>query len=78
MLLPEEISIHYFQEELVPALAWAGRHDLEIIKFGNLGIRLVLTQKKTGSLFYLQGEFDSYKAMPPKWVFMDELWEKIT
>ena len=63
--------------ELPGVTAWAARHDQITLDTGFLNqrvIRVVMVQEISGHTFYLQGNLDDYKALPPAWEWRDETW----
>ena len=39
-------------------------------------VRLVFAQECGGHQFFLQGQFDDYRALPPIWDWRDETWKR--
>jgi hypothetical protein len=63
------------EEELAPAREWASRVGVELTwDSDRLEIRAVLTQRTTGERFYLRGQLEGYRAVPPAWTFCDAEW----
>ncbi len=56
--------------------AWAERHQiaLDTRLLAERIIRVALVQQGKGEKFYLQGNFDDYKELPPIWEWRDEGW----
>ena len=57
-------------------MAWAKRH--QIVMTTRMPeeriIRVVLVQENSAEEFYLQGQFDQYKELPPVWDWRDADW----
>ena len=59
-------------------MAWAERKhiDMDTRLLTKRIIRVVLVQETTSEQFFLQGNFDDYKELPPIWDWWDEGWSK--
>ena len=57
-------------------MAWAKRQQIgmDTRLLDNQIIRVVLVQEEHGEKFYLQGNFDAYRALPPIWDWRDDSW----
>lgn len=74
-MLPAVVVEAAIAAELDGALAWAKRNDLELIwNSAERILRVTLVQAKTQELFFLQGQLDNYKAVPPIWDWRDGAW----
>ena len=77
-MLPPVVTDAAIASELPGALAWAQRHQiaLDTRLLAERIIRVVLIQHDEGEKFYLQGNFDDYRELPPAWDWRDESWSK--
>lgn len=76
-LLPTAVVDAALADELPPALAWAERRRIPCEWFAEeRELRLQLKQTKSGELFYLGGQFDSYRALPAAWRWFDSTWQR--
>lgn len=75
MSVPTEITKLEIEEEIRAAEAWAKRHEIpfEWIE-ERLELQVVFTQPVSNDLYYLQGLFDDYREIPPRWIFTDSSW----
>lgn len=74
-MLPEEVTQSIIANELKAAKAWAMRRGIKLIWLPEqFMLRMILVQPETNEKFYLQGELDSYNAIPPAWTFHDSDW----
>ena len=75
-MLPPAVSDAAIGDELPGALAWAERHDIvmDTRSIADRILRAVFVQSENGERFYLQGEFEAYRAYPPIWEWYDETW----
>ena len=75
-MLPASVTDAAIAIELPGAMAWAERFliilDTQLLT--ERIIRVVLVQEATNENFYLQGNFDDYKELPPVWDWRDESW----
>jgi len=76
MLVPPVVTAAALADELPGAQAWAQRHDvtMDVRLLQEQVIRVVLAQEDPVEIFYLQGTFESYRALPPVWQWYDETW----
>ena len=76
MLVPPVVTAAALADELPGAQAWAQRHDVtvDVELLQERVIRVVLAQEDPVEIFYLQGTFESYRALPPVWQWYDETW----
>lgn len=75
-MLPPEVTTEFFLSELEGACAWAARHGIPLHSDAQaLQLRAEIAQPDTGEIFYLLGNFDKYKALPPSWTFCDANWD---
>lgn len=74
-MLPARVTAAAFSSELEAAREWAKREhvELEILESENL-VRVVFVREGSGEQFYLQGRFDGYKELPPKWEWCNSNW----
>lgn len=64
------------EAELRAARAWAERHRVPLCWDAEaLELRAVLAHPKTADKFYLRGEFDDYRELPPAWTFCSSTWK---
>ncbi len=65
MLVPPLVTAAAITEELPGAQAWAKRHDvtMDLGLFRERIIRVVLAHEDPVEIFYLQGTFESYRAL---------------
>lgn len=75
-MIPRDLTLGLVeQEELEPARQWALRAGVELTwRPETLELRGVFRQRSSGELFYLFGNLEGYKAVPPAWEFCDEEW----
>lgn len=74
-MLPAVVVDGVLAEEIEGALAWASRHRLVLDwNAATRTLRAALEQRDTLERFYLQGQFNDYKALPPTWVWCDRAW----
>jgi hypothetical protein len=72
-VIPAEDTKIIIEDELAGAYAWADRHKMDLLwRADDLELRVELTQPETAEVFFLQGLFDGYKALPPAWSFCDD------
>ena len=75
-MLPKVVTDAAIEAELPGAVCWATRHriamDTSCVK--NQIIRVELIQEGENEKFFLQGNFEDYKALPPIWDWRDETW----
>lgn len=73
-MIPRDLTIGLVeQEELEPARQWALRAGVELTwRRETLELRAVFRQRSSGELFYLLGNLEGYKAVPPAWEFYGE------
>ena len=64
------------KSELKGTMAWATRHGIDVTTLMPTEriVRAVLVQEQSQSKFFLQGQFDQYKALPPVWDWRDANW----
>ncbi len=76
-MIPRRDTILIIEDELVGAVAWAGRHSIPLEwRPDDLEIRAILMQADDEQQpFYLRGRFDDYRAVAPAWVFSDKTWQ---
>ena len=57
-------------------MAWAARHGIDVTTLmpSKRILRVVLVQEKSKEKFFLQGQFEQYKALPPVWEWCDTNW----
>jgi hypothetical protein len=58
---------------------WASRRQfIEKLEadFESLLVRTILLQPETGHRFFLEGQFDDYRGLPPKFTFSSEPWNR--
>ena len=75
-MLPPAVTDAAICSELPGALAWAKRSQIVITTPTKQIIRMVLVQGGEGEKFYLEGNFEDYKELPPVWRWCDESWTK--
>lgn len=75
-MIPRDLTLALVeQEELEPAREWARRAGVELMwRRETLEIRAVFKQRSSGDRFFLLGNLDGYKAVPPAWEFCDAGW----
>ena len=75
-MLPETVVDAAIKSELKGAMAWAARYGIDITTLMPTDriLRIVLVQEKSQERFFLQGQFDQYKALPPVWDWYDANW----
>ena len=75
-MLPHAVTDAVIEGELPGAIAWANRHQiaLDTRLIPQRILRAVLMQEDGGEKFYLQGNFDDYKELPPIWDWRDQNW----
>lgn len=72
-MLPAEITRAFAEKEVQAAALWAQRHDVPLTwDLANLRIRATLVQPSTGEHFYLQGDCEGYREVPPAWQWADK------
>jgi hypothetical protein len=72
-LVPRVAVVQVVVDELVPAAAWAARQGLELttdIERLRLELRLGGPSAESLEQYLLVGEFDDYRAIPPRWIFV--------
>lgn len=75
-MLPHALTVVLVETELAPAAAWATRTGTQLSwDPERLSLRVVLVQAQRGEKFYLLGQLEGYKALPPTWTFCDENWQ---
>ncbi len=77
-MLPDIVVNAAIKSELMGTMAWAARHGIEVTTLmpAKKILRIVLIQEISMDRFYLQGQFNQYKAMPPVWDWRDENWSE--
>lgn len=74
-MLPERVTAAIFACEGESAREWAKREHVELKTLNTQKlVRAVFTQEASGERFFLQGLFDTYKALPPEWAWCDSDW----
>ena len=75
-MLPERVVDAAIESELKGTMAWAVRHGVDVTTLipTERILRIVLVQEKSQERFFLQGQFDQYKALPPVWDWRDANW----
>ena len=75
-MLPEAVVEAAIEDELDAAVAWAKRYGIEFTALMPVEkiVRADLIQKNSQERFFLQGQFDQYKALPPLWSWRDSNW----
>ena len=74
-MIPRATTFALVEHELAPALQWAERRSIELTWHPEiLEVRAVLTQRATGEKYFLAGQLDGYRAVPPAWEFRDAQW----
>lgn len=74
-MLPAVVVDAALEAELEGAIAWAARHELDLIWLpADRILRVTLVQAETQERFFLQAQCDSYKALPPMWDWRDQDW----
>ena len=73
--LPANVVDATLAVELAAAKAWADRFRIpwEWIPESRQ-LRMTLEQPETGELFYLKGQFDDYRLLPPSWQWCSADW----
>ncbi len=68
-------SLIYLDEELPGCQRWAQRHGVALVWFPEeLEMHVTFKQLDTEELFYIRGQFDDYRELPPAWTFTDASW----
>lgn len=76
-LLPPAVVEATVELELAGAFAWGERHGIDLTWLqGQNRLRIVFRQPETSELFYLGGQFDDYRALPPAWQWFDKTWSQ--
>lgn len=73
--LPAHVVDATLTVELAAAKAWADRLQIPWQWLPDVRrLRVTLAQPETGELFYLGGEFDDYRLLPPSWRWYSADW----
>lgn len=71
-VVPADVTRAVLAEELPPAQAWAARRGWSLAyEPARLTLAVQMTHPVDGSTLVLAGGFDSYRALPPLWTFID-------
>ena len=75
-MLPPTVTDAAITSEIEGAMAWAVRHGIDLTARmpKERVLRVVLVQNRSQEKFFLQGQFDQYKALPPVWDWRDANW----
>ena len=74
-MLPAVVVEAAIAAELDGTRAWAKRYGLDLAwNSAERILRVTLVQANTQEPFFLQGQFDNYKALPPIWDWRDGTW----
>jgi hypothetical protein len=69
-VIPAGSSRIIVEADLEAAEQWARRHQVDLAWFPEkLQLNAKLTQRATTEAFYLRGQFDDFRALPPAWTF---------
>jgi hypothetical protein len=75
-MLPRLHSLAHVEAELPGALAWAERQGVQLLWLPEeLAVHAILRQPETDLLFFLAGEFDDYRELPPIWRLCSADWK---
>ena len=76
-MVPDGVTVAAMAGELEAARAWAERQGVQLdCDLPSKLVRAVLIQQDSGHHFFLQGQFDGYKAIPPVWQWCDSSWSE--
>ena len=74
-MVPERVTAAVFAEETGAARVWADQERMQFdLVVPEKLVRAIFMQEDSGERFYLQGQFDGYKALPPEWGWCDSQW----
>ena len=75
-MLPGTVVDAAIKSELEGAMAWAVRYGIDVTALMPTEriLRMVLVREQSQERFFLQGQFDQYKALPPVWDWRDANW----
>ena len=77
MPVSKQETLAWMDKELSGALALAKRWGFGLDWYPDkLECRATFTQPQTGTPFYLLGEFNNYRELPPCWTFTDAAFEQ--
>ena len=75
-MISREHTLIYLEEEFAAAEVWGMRHNVPLaLAAASLEVRVTLTQPETGEVFFLRGQLDDYREIPPAWTFTDAGWQ---
>lgn len=74
-MLPDRVTAAALTDELEAAHEWARRERLQLkAVLPQRLVRAVFTREGSDEQFFLQGQFEGYKELPPLWQWCDSDW----